>query len=428
MTFAFYTLGCKVNQYETQALTGALEAGGLDAVSLKQDPDFIIVNSCTVTAESNRKTRQAVRRLKNDHPKSCLILTGCYPQAFPEEMKDFADADIILGNTTYTEFLSHILQYAATQKRKVYIPSHTARESFNTPTITAFKDKTRAEMKIQDGCNRFCSYCIIPKSRGRVRSKTPDIIRREAENLAANGYREIVLVGINLSAYGQDNGYSLADAVDAVHSVADIKRIRLGSLEFDQMDDMLLERLANCDKFCPQFHLSLQSGCDKILKAMNRHYTTADYTAFVDKLRQIFHNPAITTDIIVGFPGESASDFAQTEKYVQNIGFARTHVFPFSRREGTKAADMDAQVANAVKHDRCRRLIQVCADCENTFLQSQVNTKAYVLFESCKNGFYEGYTENYTRVKAYSPQNLCGQIRLVIITAAAQGFCYADLL
>lgn len=427
MTFAFYTLGCKVNQYETQALTRQLETHGFAEVHINTGPDFIIVNSCTVTAESNRKTRQAVRRLKRSHPNSCLVLTGCYPQAFPDEMRDFEDADLILGNNTYPEFAAHLLRYAAAPVRRVYIPAHIAGQPFDTPTIARFKDKTRAEIKIQDGCNRFCSYCIIPKSRGRIRSKPPESIAAETHLLAANGYKEIVLVGINLSAYGQDNGYSLADAVETAANVPGIERIRFGSLEFDQMDDVLLQQLKSCEKFCPQFHLSLQSGCDRILKAMNRHYTTADYAAFVAELRRQFDNVAITTDIIVGFPGETETDFLQTVRFAEQIGFARMHIFPYSRREGTKAAAMDGQLAAAVKQERCRRLAQTAAAVENAFLQTQEGKTARVLFETCKDGFYEGYTENYTRVKTVSPRDLRGEIHTVTITKADRGFCFASL-
>ncbi|MBQ7288464.1 MAG: tRNA (N(6)-L-threonylcarbamoyladenosine(37)-C(2))-methylthiotransferase MtaB [Clostridia bacterium] len=427
MTFAFYTLGCKVNQYETQALSGQLESAGFSAVSLEESPDFIIVNSCTVTAESNRKTRQAVRRLKNSNPKSCLVLTGCYPQAFPDEMQSFTAADIVLGNTTYADFISHLRRYATHPERRVYIPEHKPAEIFDTPTITQFQNKTRAEIKIQDGCNRFCSYCIIPKSRGRIRSKPLGLISLETEALAKNGYKEIVLVGINLSAYGQDSGNTLSEAVEAAAAVQGIERVRLGSLEFDQIDDAQLERLAKCKKFCPQFHLSLQSGSDKILKAMNRHYTTAEYSGFVEKLRRQFKNPSITTDIIVGFPGESEADFQETLRYAEQLQLARSHIFPYSRREGTKAATMTGQITAAVKQERCRRLIKATAASENAFLASQVGKTVRVLFEFCKDGFYEGYSENYTRVKVYSPNNLCGQIHPVKITQAEHDFCYADL-
>ncbi len=428
MTFAFYTLGCKVNQYETQALTEQLESVGFSAVSLEDNPKYTIVNSCTVTAESNRKTRQAVRRFKSANPDSCIVLIGCYPQAFPEEMQNFLEADIVLGNTTYTEFASYLLEFEKEKVRKVYIPEHTKGEVFDTPIINSFKDKTRAEIKIQDGCNRFCSYCIIPKSRGRIRSKSPDLIKKEACSLAAGGYKEIVLVGINLSAYGQDNGYSLADAVEVINEIKGIERIRLGSLEFDQIDDSVLDRLALCNKFCPQFHLSLQSGCDRILKAMNRHYTTADYTSFVNKLYQKFDNPSITTDIIVGFPGESEAEFLQTVKFVEKTGFAKVHAFPYSKRAGTKAATMDGQLTAAVKQNRCRELIKAAFSSEINFIKNQIGKTAKVLFETEKDGFYEGYTENYLRVKVNSKNDLCGQIYNVVITDEIDGVCYAELV
>lgn len=428
MKIAFFTLGCKVNQYESQAIGELFQNHGYTLVDLSDNPDVIIVNSCTVTAESDRKTRQSVRRYKNKYPNSIILLTGCMAQAFPEKAKEMFEADLIVGNRDYTEIVNTLNKYLETKNRIIDIEPHINGEIFKTPSITRFNERTRAYMKIEDGCNRFCSYCIIPTARGRVRSRSIESIKYEAEKLAKNGFSEIVLVGINLTAYGNDNSLELCDAVKSVAEVDGIKRIRLGSLEPDQISDRTFTYLKSCKKFCPQFHLSLQSGCDRTLKAMNRHYDRKFYRDLVYKIRSTFENASITTDIMVGFAGETEQDFQESLKFAEEIGFAKAHIFAYSRRKGTKADLLPNQVSNSEKAERSRKMIAVCEKSELLFHKSMENTVCSVLFETNEYGFAEGYTENYTRVKVKTPENLQGKLMSVKITKAETDYCFAELV
>ncbi|MBQ7726037.1 MAG: MiaB/RimO family radical SAM methylthiotransferase, partial [Clostridia bacterium] len=313
MKVAFYTLGCKVNQVETEALREAFAAAGHVAVPATAPFDAVVVNSCTVTAESDRKTRQTVRKFRKEHPGSAVILTGCMVQAAPKPetlLNSLPDADIFAGNTDLVSIVKLTEQFMRDGERKAVVFPHRKGERFNTPPLSRFSERTRAYIKIEDGCERFCTYCAIPLARGFVRSKPPAVIAEEAAALARDGFSEIVLVGINLTAYGQNESVALSDAVDAVCAVKGIERVRLGSLEPDDLDDELLNRLKAQPKFCPQFHLSLQSGCDATLRRMNRHYDTAFYRDLVSRIRVAFPGAAITTDIMVGFAGETEEEFA----------------------------------------------------------------------------------------------------------------------
>lgn len=418
MKVAFYTLGCKVNQYETQVMREMFENAGYTLASKSDIPDLLIINSCTVTAESDRKTRQTVRRFRKSLPKAIILLTGCMVQAFPEKSAMLYEADIVAGNTDISLFPSLVQQFITTGTRVVNITPHNKDEVFNTPEISDFSERTRAYIKIEDGCERYCTYCIIPKARGVVRSRPIEDIKAEATQLAAKGFCEIVLVGINLSAYGKGTDFDLCDAVNAAASPSGIKRVRLGSLEPDHMTDAMLNSLACQPKFCPQFHLSLQSGCDGTLKRMNRHYDTAFYRDLVKRIRNIFHNPSITTDVMVGFAGESDSDFKQSLAFVEEIGFAKCHIFSYSRRAGTFAYNMPGQVSEQEKANRSKEMIKTALTCEQRFLQKQIGNTEPVLFETYNksDGFLEGYTKNYSRVKAKGCQKLCGTIQNVFIT------------
>lgn len=424
MKFAFYTLGCKVNQYETAAMQRQVIAAGHQVVDAADMPDVFVLNSCTVTAESDRKARQIMRRYRKSLPAAVTVLTGCLPQAFPADAAALDAADIVLGNTTNDKLLDSVQRFISSGERVVDIGTHLPDERFDTPTIDNFAEHTRAYIKIEDGCNRFCTYCIIPYARGRVRSKAIDTLRREVAELAANGYKEIVLVGINLSAYA-DGGHDLANAVTAAASVGGIERVRLGSLEPDMMSDDMLSRLADCEKFCPQFHLSLQSGCDKTLKAMNRHYDSAFYYDLCCRIRAAFNNPSITTDIMVGFAGESDGDFEQSLAFADKVGFAQAHVFAYSQRAGTVAAGRPDQVAKSVKECRSRRMIEVTLKSQRSFWQSQVGRKATVLVERLPRGKCTGYTENYTPVIFDGSSDLCGRTVKVKITGITDDGCTA---
>ena len=424
MKVAFHTLGCKVNQYEQAALSAQLEKSGFEIVGEQECPDVFVVNSCTVTGESNRKTRQAVRHYKKLYPDCTLVLTGCMAQAFPEESKAIDGVDLVIGNTEYADF-SDILKEHIRKKEKFFdVREHMSDEPFTELPTPTFGGRTRAYIKIEDGCNRFCSYCIIPYARGRVRSRSLESITAEAEKLAANGFAEIVLVGINLSAFGLDTGAQLCDAVDAVSAADGVKRVRLGSLEPDQIDDSVLSRLAANPKFCPQFHLSLQSGCDRTLKMMNRHYDTAFYRDLVARIRKIFSNPSITTDIMVGFAGETEQDFKESVDFAEEIGFAKAHIFEYSRREGTVAYNMVGQVSKADKKRRSKIMAAVTNASAERFHRSQIGMTAEVLFERQTDGVYRGYTPNYTEVSAESEEDISHKTLPVKITSADKDGCF----
>ena len=304
MRAAFFTLGCKVNQYETNILEQQFAAAGFDIVGCDEKADVYIVNSCTVTASGDKKTRQMVRRFKRLNPGAIVAMTGCYPQAFPEKAAEVAEADVITGTGDRAALLPLILSAMGSGERIVSVKPHTSGEPFEPMSADRFLDRTRAFIKIEDGCDRYCSYCIIPTARGRVRSKPLDDVRGEAEHLSRLGYREIVLTGINLSSYGKNTGLRLADAVKAVCETG-VERVRLGSLEPELLSEEDIRLFASFQNFCPQFHLSLQSGCDATLRRMNRHETAAEYMEIVGMIRRQFENPAITTDVMVGFAGET---------------------------------------------------------------------------------------------------------------------------
>ena len=426
MTVSFFTLGCKVNQYESEALGEIFESKGFDVLLPEQPADIIIVNSCTVTAESNRKTRQTVRRLRRLSPNALIVLTGCMAQAFPKEAEAVAEADLIIGNTHYDKLPDMCIEALKEKTQRCIVVPH--EREYTDIGVTKMSEHTRGFIKIEDGCNRFCSYCIIPYARGRVRSRSLESIKKEAEALSRAGYKEIVLVGINLSAFGLDTGDELCDAVEAVSSVEGIKRVRLGSLECDQISDHALERLAANEKFCPQFHLSLQSGCDRTLKEMNRKYNTAFYRDLVRRIREKFENPSITTDIMVGFAGETDEDFKESCDFMREIGFARSHVFVYSMREGTVAAKRPDQVDPNVKQERSRIMQSVTAATEQEFLRSQIGTVARVLLETETDGVWEGYTENYTRVKVKALNNFENDIISVKLTDTCEDYCIGEVV
>ncbi len=425
MKIAFFTLGCKVNQYESQAMAERMINCGFELVSPNEKADIYVINSCTVTAESDRKTRQTVRRFKRKNPDSIVVLTGCMPQAFPEDAEALKEADIVLGNKNNIRLPELIERYFSCSQRIIEIENHETGDKFRGDIISGFEGRTRAIVKIEDGCNRFCSYCIIPYSRGRVRSKPIDELEAELRTLSDAGFIEIVLVGINLSSYGSDIGRNICDAVELAAGM-DFQRIRLGSLEPDHITDDVIERLARIDKFCPQFHISLQSGCDNTLKAMNRHYTSSEYKELCDKLRSAFSDTTITTDIMVGFPTESEDDFADNVNFAKEIGFEKVHVFPYSPREGTRAAKME-QIEKSIKEKRSHIMIEETEKIRQKFLESQIGRTVEVLLETRHDEqFTEGYTKNYTPVKVIG-SHPCGKLVTAKITAVDGDFCIAEV-
>lgn len=427
MKVQFYTLGCKVNQYESEAMGELFEKRGYTVVGEDEPADIVIINSCTVTAESNRKTRQTVRKARRKNSQAVIVLTGCMAQAFPDEAAKIVEADIVVGNKNEDKIPDLCERFIAERKAMHIFEEHETGEKITDFTVTGFSEHTRSYIKIEDGCNRFCSYCIIPYARGRVRSKSVGAIAAEAEGLSRSGYKEIVLVGINLSAYGQDTGAGLCDAVLAAAAPEGIERVRLGSLECDQISDDALLKLSECKEFCPQFHLSLQSGCDRTLREMNRKYDTAFYRDLVERIRRIFPDASITTDIMVGFPGESDEDFKESCDFVRETGFARSHVFIYSEREGTPAARRHDAVDKSVRAERAHIMGDICRQCERDFLKAQCGKTEKVLFETESDGYWEGYTGNYTRVKVKSADDLEGKILPVVLTAANEDYCIGEL-
>lgn len=426
MKVFFHTLGCKVNQYETQEMREQLKKNGFEITENETDASVFVINSCTVTSESDRKTRQCVRHYKKKYPDSIVILTGCMPQSFPEMAEKLIEADIVLGNRNNCHLVETLNTYLNSCERVLNMAQHQSNEPLISIGISTFEERTRATLKIEDGCDRFCSYCIIPKARGRVRWKPIDEIKAETKRLTDNGFKEIVLVGINLSAYGKGSELDLADAVFTVSANEKVERIRLGSLEPDHITDELIEKLAKCDKLCPQFHISLQSGCDKTLKKMNRHYTSAEYFELCKKLRANFKDCTLTTDIMVGFPQETQEDFETTKAFAQKVGFEKIHIFPYSRRSGTVADKMDGQIEKSTKAERVAELSLVAEKIRNEFLEKQIGKIVSVLIESDnKNGFCEGYTANYTPVKIKGIFKV-GEIIEAKITSVENDFCISE--
>lgn len=426
MRAAFHTLGCKVNQYETELMKEDLIRNGYEIVTDNDNPDVFIINSCTVTAESDRKTRQMVRKYRRMLQGAIIVLTGCMPQAFPNEAKNLDSADIILGNGTNDKLVYAINEFRITGKRQIIVQAHN-KDNVKS-TIKTFHDRTKAFLKIEDGCDRFCSYCIIPYARGRVRSKPIDEIKREVRALVEGGFKEVVLIGINLSAYGKESGLNLADAVEAAAGEG-IKRVRLGSMEPDQFTDEVIDRLSRIEQLCPQFHLSLQSGCDNTLKRMNRHYDTEFYADLVKKLREKFENASITTDIMVGFAGETDEDFNASVNFLNRIGFAKAHVFAYSVRKGTAAENFDGHISNSIKRKRSAVMIDNANKCQKAFLESQIGGTYPVLFENReKDGYYEGYTPNYTLVKVKTDKNISGEILNTKLLSIDGESCIGEIL
>lgn len=427
MKISIITFGCKVNQYESQVILEDFIKEGFLKADSELEADIVIVNSCTVTAESDKKVRKTLNRIRKANKNAVIVLTGCIPQAFPN--REFPNADIVLGNSNKSDILQKVMKFLVNKLEIIDIIPYESKCKFDPVKIENFDERTRAFIKIEDGCNRFCSYCIIPYARGKVRSKPVKDLLKEVQSLAYNGYKEIVLVGINLSAYGQDMGLDLCDAVEAVCSIPEIKRVRLSSLEPDHMDKVAIKRLSKQAKLCQHFHLSLQSGCDDTLKRMNRHYTSEEYFQIISNIRDNFDNASITTDVMVGFPGETELNFSNSLEFVKKVGFAKVHVFPYSIRQGTKAATFEDQVTSQEKEKRVHKMIDITNKSRLAFLDSQIGNIEEVLFERPKgNSFFEGYTKNYVPVIVKSCEDLNSKILKVKISAVENGYCIGKIV
>lgn len=429
MNVYYYTLGCKVNQYETQAIKSAFLAEGFFEAETAEQADIFVLNSCTVTQNADKKTKQQLRRFKKVNPQGVVVLLGCMPQAYPEISNELPQADIIMGSVNKLNVVKNVKKFLQDKTPVVDITPHSKDTPFETMEVNDFSEKTRAFIKIQDGCNRYCSYCIIPTSRGRLRSKPLEELKQELQSVAQAGYQEVVLVGINLCFYGAELHLKLLDAVKATCETEGIKRVRLGSLEPELITREDALAMASYKEFCPQFHLSLQHGSDGVLKRMNRHYTAKEYLEIVKMLGEVFPNAAFTTDFMVGFPGETEEEFNEALQFLKACRFSKIHVFAYSKRAGTKAYDMPNQVDAHTKHLRSKEAIAFGQTLTESFFNAQIGQTAKVLIEteSGKN-LYEGYSENYTPVKVVSAKPLQNQIVTVTLTENSGEFMVGELV
>lgn len=420
---AFYTLGCKVNQYDTEAVMEIFRDNGYEIVDFEEYAQVYVVNTCTVTHLSDRKCRQILRKTKRINPDSILIAMGCYAQSAGEKIKEEVDeVDIVLGTNRRQDIVKMVEDYENERFDQDYIDNIMDIEEFEELKIGAMDERTRVYLKIQEGCNNYCTYCIIPYVRGKIRSRKLDNVISEAKRLVEAGFKEIVLTGIHVASYGKDlENTSLIDVIKKLHTIEGLDRIRLGSIEPIVVTDEFVEALATLPKLCNHFHLSLQSGCDTVLKRMNRKYSTSEYEESVNKLRAIDPDVAITTDIIVGFPGETEEEFEETAEFARRIQFAQVHIFPFSPREGTVAAKMKEQIDPQVKEKRAKALKEITEHTQEAFLQATVGKTVQVLFETTKENKAHGYTSNYLKVEVVSDQNLENQLVNVAIDEVRKG-------
>lgn len=412
-TVSFITLGCKVNQFETEAMTEILENDGFKVLPNNEVSDIYIINTCAVTKESERKSRQFINKAKRINPNALVVAVGCSVQLNSEKIIKETQADIIIG-TKHKGNIGSLIKDKLNDICDDYeIAAFQGRETFEELTISTVHDKTRANIKIQDGCSQFCSYCIIPYVRGPIRSRNHDDVVEEVKKIAENGYKEVVLNGIHISSYGKDLQLkdSLIKLIEDIDSIEGIERIRLGSLEPNLINEEFMKRYAALDKTCDHFHLSLQSGSDNVLKRMNRKYSTEEYRNNVKLIRKYMPEAGITTDIIVGFPGESDEEFNETLEFVKDIQFSRIHVFKYSIREGTKAAEMENQVDDSIKTKRSKELIDLADSISSEFMSKFINRDLRVLIETEKDdNIYEGYTTNYLKVLLKSDINVKNEI------------------
>lgn len=413
---ALHNLGCKVNAYETEAMQHLLEEAGYEIVPFTQKADVYVINTCSVTNMADRKSRQMLHKAKKNNPDSIVVATGCYVQTSEKEVLNDLSVDIVIGNDRKHDLVRLLEEYSLDSVNDTVDDINDGKHDFEELFIDQTKEHTRAFIKVQDGCNQFCSYCIIPYARGRVRSRRFENVIAEVERLAANGFKEVVLTGIHLSSYGVDfeEAAGLLELIQAVNAVKGIERIRLGSLEPKIVTEHFASELSKLDKICPHFHLSLQSGCDATLKRMNRKYTTKEYERGCELLRKYFVHPAITTDVIVGFPGETEEEFEQTKAYLEHIHFYEMHIFKYSKRKGTRAAVMPDQIDEQIKAARSEKLIALGHDMSKEFRKFYIGKNEEVLFEEKAvigdKEYFVGYTKEYVKVAKETDENLENQI------------------
>lgn len=407
MKVAFYTLGCKVNQYETNGMIQAFLQNGYEIVDFTEKSDIYIINTCTVTSISDKKSRQMIRRTKQLNPDAIVVAVGCYAQVAKDKLEEIKDIDLILGISEKTEIIKYVEEELKERNPKTYISDVKHQKQFVDFGSVNYTDKNRVAIKVQDGCNQFCTYCIIPYARGRIRSRKIENVRKEVEDLAKKGIKEIVITGIHVASYGKDleENIGLIDLLEEINKINGIERIRLSSLEPTLITQEFVERLSKLEKICDHFHLSLQSGCNATLKRMNRHYATEDFKKATELLRKTYPNVALTTDIIVGFPGETDEEFNITYNFLKEINFYKMHIFKYSPRHGTKAEKMPNQIDGNIKEERSKKLIELSDKNEIQQNKKYINENLNVLIEEFEDGYYKGHTTNYIMVKMQENAN-----------------------
>ena len=412
---AFLTLGCKTNQYETNAMAQKFIEAGYKICDINENPDIAIINTCTVTNMADRKSRQTLRKVKQDNKSTIVVAVGCYVQVAKDKLEDMQELDLILGNSEKKDIIKHIEKYIQVKKGKE-IGDISVQKEYEEYGCITYTEKTRATIKIQDGCNNFCTYCLIPYARGRIRSRHKENILEEVTEISRKGIKEIVLTGIHIASYGKDfnNGYMLIDLLEDLNKINGIERIRLGSLEPTIITDEFIQRLKKLSKICNHFHLSLQSGCDQTLKRMNRKYTTQEFREVVNRIRENFETVNLTTDIIVGFPGETEEEFNRTYEFLKEIDFYKMHVFKYSKRDGTLASTMSNQVDGKIQEERSKKLIKLSDENQLKYNKTCIGKELEVLFEEKQGDFYVGHTKDYVVVKTASNIDLDNKILTVV--------------
>lgn len=415
MKVALFTLGCRVNSYESEAMAEKFIKDGYEVVDFEDFADVYVINTCTVTNMGDKKSRQMISRARRKNPDAIIAVVGCYSQIASDDVAKIEGVDVVLGSRNKGEVVYWVNRTREEKKQIVEVNDVLRNKNFEELAINEYQDKTRAFLKIQDGCNKFCTYCLIPFARGAVCSKSPETILKEVKELSENGFKEIILSGVHTASYGVDlkEDWNLVRVLKEIDKVEGIERIRIGSIDPNFFTDEVIEDVSTIEKLCPHFHLSLQSGCDATLRRMNRKYTAEDYKRAVDSLRRHMRDVSITTDVIVGFPGESQEEFEATYKFLSEIKLSKMHIFKYSKREGTKAAEMPFQVDGNLKEERSKRLIDLNAKLEVEFMEKFIGREMKVLFEELhgeNNNQYVGYTENYMKVVAESMEDVSGKI------------------
>ena len=427
---AFYTLGCKVNQYETNGMIQEFKNAGYKIVDFEDEADIYVVNTCTVTSISDKKSRQFLRQAKRKNPEAIVVACGCYVQVAKEEIEKIPEITLCVGTNEKANIVNYIEKYFDTKSEDIEISDVFDKKEYSEFGSVTYTEKTRAVIKVQDGCDRFCSYCLIPYARGRVRSRNPENVIDEVKKIANEGIKEVIITGIHVASYGKDfkNDYKLIDLLEEINKIEGIERIRLGSIEPLLISEEFVTRLKKLEKICHHFHLSLQSGAKATLERMNRRYSPEEFKIIVNRLRNVYDDVILTTDIIVGFPGETDEEFNETYEFLKQIKFYQMHVFKYSPRKGTKAAIMENQISGEIKENRSNLLLELSEKNQEDYLKQYIGKTVKVLFEELENGYYKGHTQNYIIVKAKSNKEIENQVLEVKIEKLENNELYGEVI